>query len=113
MGPSFDPNVCPENSPLGEFSNNVAHSNGIYGLRIFHNLIPRTYPCKPIQYDETRPLDPYWKNPLITARFTNFTGFKNQRNGAIAEKVGDVRWENFKVADSLTAGLEFSLVSDV
>ncbi len=113
MGPSFDPNICPENSPLGEFTNNVAHSNGKYGLRIFHNLIPRTYPCSPIVIDETNTTDPYWRNPLITARFVNFTGYKNQRNGAIAEKVGDVRWENFKVADNLLAGLEFSLVSDV
>jgi hypothetical protein len=45
IGPSFDPNVCPENSKLGEFSDNVAHSVGRYGLRIFHNLIPRTNPC--------------------------------------------------------------------
>lgn len=64
MGPSFDPNVCPENSPLGEFTNNVAHSNGKYGLRIFHNLIPRTNPCSPIIYDPTlkngTTTDPYW-----------------------------------------------------
>jgi len=110
MGPSFDPNVCPENSPLGEFSNNVAHSNGKYGLRIFHNLVPRKFPCKPLIYDPANTTDPYWKNPLITARFVNFTGYKNQRNGAIAERVGDVRWENFKVADNKIAGLEFSLV---
>jgi hypothetical protein len=41
IGPSFDANVCPENQKLGEFKNNVAHSNGRYGLRIFHNHIPR------------------------------------------------------------------------
>jgi hypothetical protein len=35
-GPSFDVNICPENSKLGEFKDNVAHSNGRYGLRIFH-----------------------------------------------------------------------------
>ena len=35
-GPSEDFNVCPENTKLGEFRDNVAHSNGRYGLRIFH-----------------------------------------------------------------------------
>ena len=30
---------------LGEFDGNVAHSNGRYGLRIFHEHIPRTRPC--------------------------------------------------------------------
>lgn len=110
MGPSFDPNICPENSPLGEFTNNVAHSNERYGLRIFHNLMPRTYPCSPLVYNASDP-DPYSANPLITARFINFTSWKNGHNGAIAEKVGDVRWENFKVADNLVAGLEYSLTT--
>jgi hypothetical protein len=68
-GPSFDPNICPENNPLGEFSNNVAHSNGRYGLRIFHKLKPRTYPCVDLTYDSTRPSDPYWQNPPIAAVF--------------------------------------------
>lgn len=108
-GPSYDPNICPENSPLGEFSNNVAHSNGRYGLRLFHKLKPRTFPCSPIVEDLKNITDPYWKNPLITARFTNFTSFKNQRAGAIALDMGDVRLENFKVADNLLAGIEFEL----
>jgi hypothetical protein len=112
MGPSFDPNVCPENSPLGYFSNNVAHSNGRYGLRLFHNLIPREKPCAAIEYDPMNKTDPYWKNPLVTAEFINFTSYKNGRNGAIAERVGDVRWLNFKVSDNLVAGLEFSLTGD-
>lgn len=37
------------------------------------------------------------------------TSWKNGRNGAIAERVGDVRFHNFKVADNLLAGIEFSL----
>ena len=107
-GPSYDPNVCPNRSPLGEFSNNVAHSNGRYGLRIFHQLMPVTYPCQAMVYDPTNTTDPYWQNPLITAHFVNFTSYMNQQNGAIAEEVGDVRFENFKVADNLIAGIEFS-----
>jgi len=43
-GPSYDPNVCPEYEQLGEFTGNVAHSNGRYGLRIFHRFTPVTNP---------------------------------------------------------------------
>jgi len=112
-GPSFDPNICPENSPLGEFSNNVAHSNGRYGLRVFHKLIPRTFPCMPIIDDPSNLTDRYWKNPLIPAVFTNFTSFKNRRNGAIALDIGAVRFENFKVSDNLLAGIEVELTKNV
>lgn len=113
MGPSFTKDICPENAQLGEFSNNVAHSNGRYGLRIFHKLIPRQNPCSGLVYDPANTTDPYWRNPLITANFYNLTSWKNNRNGAIAEQVGDVRFINFKVADNLLAGIEFSLTKDV
>lgn len=53
MGPSADMSVCPENDKVGEFRGNSAHSNGRYGLRLFHNMVPRKYPCQPIVYDET------------------------------------------------------------
>jgi len=82
-GPSYDPNVCPEFSPLGEFTNNVAHSNGRYGLRLFHKLVPLTNPCERVIFDSSNPSDPYHKNPPITANFINVTSWKNQRNGVI------------------------------
>jgi len=82
---------------------------GRYGLRIFHNMVPRTYPCKRLTFDHENPDDPYWSNPMITANFDNFVGWKNNRNGAIAEGVGDVRFNNFKVADNILAGIEMSL----
>lgn len=84
---------------------------GRYGLRIFHNMVPRTYPCKPIYFDGNVPDDPYWENPLITANFDNFVGWKNGRNGAIAKTVGDVRFNNFKTADNILAGIEVSLTN--
>lgn len=113
MGPSANNAVCPENMKVGVFKNNHAHSCGRYGLRIFHNMIPRKYPCKPetIDWAEDKKADPYWKNPAITATFDGLVSWKNRRNGAIAERVGDVRFTNFKVADNLLAGIEFSLTA--
>lgn len=56
---------CPENSRVGTFFNNTAHSNGRYGLRIFHNMIPRKDPCLPIKFDlaaDERGDDPFHAN---------------------------------------------------
>jgi len=113
MGPSANNEICPENEKVGIFDNNHAHSNGRYGLRIFHNMVPRTFPCKPIVFDASNPSDPYWQNPLITANFNNLVSWKNKRNGAIAERVGDVRFNGFKTADNILAGIEFSLTAEV
>lgn len=109
IGPHANTNVCPENERVGEFKDNHAHSCGRYGLRIFHNMIPRKFPCKGFSYDHNNKTDPFWKNPPITANFYRLTSWKNGRNGAIAEKVGDVRFHDFKVADNKLAGIEFSL----
>ena len=109
MGPSANINICSQNAQVGEFRNNSAHSNGRYGLRIFHNMVPRKYPCLPITRDWNNTADPYHANPPITANFNGFTGWKNNRNGAIAGTVGDVRFNNFKTADNLLAGIEFEL----
>lgn len=75
-------------------------------------MIPRKYPCKPITYNHSNPSDPWHANPAITADFYDLTSWKNGRNGAIAEKVGDVRFHGFKVADNKLAGIEFSLTDD-
>jgi hypothetical protein len=87
---SFTPTICPKNAKLGEFRDNVAHSNGRYGLRIFHSMGPRERPCEA------------WNagNPSIPAIFENFTSWKNVRTGAIGEELGAVEWRNFKVADN-------------
>ena len=41
----------------------------------------------------------------------NFTAWKCGINGAIGETMGYVHWNNFKVADNLIAGIEFSLTN--
>lgn len=57
-----DPNICPNNANLGEFRNNVAHSNGRYGLFLKSDWSPRRYPCNDMDdhYDGTDP-DNYGK----------------------------------------------------
>ena len=85
----------------------MAHSNVRYGLRIYHGLDPRRFPCKSINEDQES--DDY--NPRIHADFTNFTGYKNRRDGAIAQDIGQVTFTNFKTADNLKAGIEVSTVS--
>lgn len=101
MGPSATRGVCPENNRVGQFIGNFAHSNGRYGLRIFHNMVPRENACRGISAS----------NPAITTYLLNFTGWKNGRNGAIAENVGDIRMKDFKTADNKLAGIEYSLLS--
>lgn len=106
-GESYDVNMCPMNSKLGEFNDNVAHSNGWYGLRIYHRYFPRTFACKDIGwYDEANPDDESKWNMPVTANFNNLVAWKNGRNGAMAGYVGDVRFNNFKTADNVLAGME-------
>ena len=100
QGPSATDSICPIGERLGEFTDNQAHSSGRYGLRVFHELVPRTYPCLPIQ--------PYEENPPVPAQFTNFLGWKNMRNGVIGERLGAIKFKNIKTADNLRAGIEIS-----
>mmetsp|Transcript_8382 Transcript_8382/g.16636 ORF Transcript_8382/g.16636 Transcript_8382/m.16636 type:complete len:1637 (+) Transcript_8382:5150-10060(+) len=108
-GPSFTDQICPIHMKLGEFKGNAAHSVVKYGLRIFHEHIPLTYPCQPIKDDSLE--DPWSANPPVTAIYEDFTAYKCHRDGAIGEKLGDVRWKNFKVADNKIAGLEMTYTS--
>ena len=96
IGPSARTDVCPVSEKLGEFRDNVAHSVGRYGLRIFHHHSPRTYPCKSVSAS----------NPVITAYYKDFVGYKNGRNGVIGGEMGAVVFQNIKVADNVLAGIE-------
>jgi hypothetical protein len=42
----------------------------------------------------------------VPAIFQDFTAYKNGRDGAIASRIGDVRFVNFSVADNMRAGIE-------
>lgn len=117
IGPSFDPNVCPTKAKLGEFTDNVTHSNGRYGLRIFHGHSPRTRPCSGLSYNKEADIlggeDPYASNPPILAEYKNFLGYKNNRNGVIGGNMGHVHFVNIKTADNKLAGIEIEKVVDV
>ena len=57
--------------------------------------------------------DPYWKNPRVPAIFNNLIAWKCGKNGAITERTGHVIFNNFKIADSGIAGIEFSVIEDI
>ena len=118
IGPSASKDICPVGMKLGAFRDNVAHSMGRYGLRIFHEHTPRTYPCWPTHgryRDDLLNLgqSPYIENPVIPAVYENFIAYKNGRNGVIAEKIGAVRFKNIKTVDNVLAGFEVSKIYGV
>ena len=110
-GPSTDPNVCPQFERLGEFTGNVAHSNGKYGLRIFHRFTPVEDPCAGLlsgtHLKKEQPTGA-GTAPQITF-FRDFTSYKNNRTGLIAEEFGALKFQDIKVADNLFSGVEFGI----
>jgi hypothetical protein len=72
--------------------------------------MPSVYDSNYLSKNKT---DPFWQNPPILTNVDNFTGWKCGRNGAIAERMGNVRWNNFKTADNMLAGIEFSLTDEL
>ena len=68
-------------------------------------MVPQTYPCSRIVINTTKE-DIYEANKPLTANFNNLTSWKNGRNGIIAEHIGDVRFNDCKLADNMRAGAE-------
>lgn len=62
-------------------------------------------------YDEMNSEDPYWQNPPLETNINNFTSWKNNRDGAIAQYLGYVKFNNFKVADNREAGIQMSILT--
>jgi len=66
-GPSATGDICPQGILLKEFSDNIAHSNGRFGLRVFI-MAPRKYPCQPVM-DKNLESGPFDANPAIWSVF--------------------------------------------
>ena len=101
---------------MGEFYDNVAHSVGRYGLRLFHEHYPRKFQCQDITFDEEEHAagrDPYIANPVIVAEYKNFLGYKCARNGVIVEHIGAVRFSNITAVDNTLGGFEVNRIKFV
>ena len=94
-GPSFTTSVLPRNLPLGEFSDNTAHSFGWYGLWIF----PSYHPGGEKTCTEQDP-----------AVFKNFFAWRNDRGVEFSE-VGAVQLKNSIMLDNKVAGVEYTKVT--
>ena len=88
MGPSYDPNIKPTKSKLGEFRNNVAHSVGNYGLRIFHG-----------------------HQPPQTAFYEDHISYHCGKKGVMGGDYGMVTLRNITVADNGQSGVEFERIT--
>jgi len=77
--------IRPNTLPLGIFENNVAHSGGRYGLRIYQEY-----------------------NPTTPAVFRKMQTWRNQANGATWGAGTTLSFENFVFADNARAGFEFA-----
>lgn len=107
-GPSATLDICPIGNPLGESHDNVAHSYLRFGLRIF-KLYSRKYPCG--NYRDDSFADPWSMNPSIQSVFYNYVMYKNGESGLLAERTGNVLFQNFTIAESVKSAGEFFLTN--
>lgn len=96
-GPSARVDICPTGMPLGESHDNVAHSNKRFGIRLFR-YSPLKFPCSAYDPDT---------NPSVGATFYNYMLYKNEEVGLLAERNGNLVFDNFTIADNRCGGMEF------
>ncbi|MDX2004291.1 MAG: G8 domain-containing protein [Meiothermus sp.] len=75
-----DASVFPRRTPLGEFSGNVAHSNGAAGLMVGMGIDAQGLTQAMRYTPRTNPADPA-SSPVV-AEFRNLTAYKNRGQGA-------------------------------
>ena len=97
-GPSFTTSICPQNVPLGEFTDNSAHSMGWYGLWVFQAYFPKVNGACSGGVDE----------PAI---FNNLLAWKNNRGVEFHETVGALQVHNSTMLDNEEAGVEITAIT--
>ena len=97
-GPSFTTSICPQNVPLGEFTDNSAHSMGWYGLWVFQAYFPKVNGACNSGIDE----------PAI---FNNLLAWKNNRGVEFHETVGALQVHNSTMLDNQLAGVEITAIA--
>jgi len=63
-------------------------------------MSPRKYACRPTSAS----------NPWLETRIETLTSWKNGNDGAIAERIADVKLIDLRLADNLKAGIEISFL---
>ena len=98
-GPSRTTEYCPAKAPMGEFRNNSAHSNGLYGIWIFTAGEKGWTP-------QTGDLEHGWCNgEKTTATFGSFIAWNNEIGVEVVES-GAIRFENMTILDNEKSGVE-------
>ena len=98
-GPSFDPNICPQKVPLGEFTNNTVHSQGWFGVWIFEVF----YPTVDGACEGTTP---------VPADFNGLISWNNEK-GAETVGGGAIQFTDFMFVNNEVAGYDFKLGDNV
>ncbi len=89
---SFDEDICPRKVELGEFRNNVVHSQGWFGIWIFQIWTPMEGSC-------------CWCRDPIAGKMYGLTAWNNEK-GAETVGTGAVQFHDFLLVNNDKAGLE-------
>ena len=95
-GVSFDPNICPRKVEIGEFRDNIVHSQGWFGIWIFQVWTPMEGSCCNCS------------NP-IAAKLYGLTAWNNEK-GAESVGGGAIQFHDFMLVNNDKAGVEMKLI---
>ena len=108
-GPSFTRTVCPNQTPIGEFRDNIAHTNAEFGFRIWETYIPKVHRLVTFLWHCMNScvfLKEFGcSGDDVAANFYNLVAYSNGINGVELSVIGNVRLIGFKVADNRDEGI--------